>query len=80
MRRGDVMWATLMIERKGVSVETRDEHGSSPLHHAAAHNQEEVLVALVALRADLQVSLTSSLPDRFAGASLPARCICQTDF
>ena len=52
------MWATLMIERKGVSVKTRDEHGAAPLHHAAAHNQEEVLIALVALRADLQVSCT----------------------
>ena len=64
MRRGDVMWATLMIERKGVSVKTRDEHGAAPLHHAAAHNQEEVLVALVALRADLQVP-SCTVPPRY---------------
>lgn len=53
VRAGDVMWTEKVILRMGVNVLTRDDQSRSILHHAAASNQEQVIIKLAELCADL---------------------------
>jgi hypothetical protein len=53
VRAGDVMWTEKVILRMGVNVLTRDDQSRSILHHAAASNQEHVIIKLAELCADL---------------------------
>lgn len=56
VRCGDIIWMEQMITRMGVKIDALDCNRWSLLHHAAATNQEEALVKLIALGADLHVS------------------------
>jgi len=56
VRCGDMLWTEHLITRMGVKINAVDSDQRTLLHHAAATNQEEILVKLVELGADLDSS------------------------